>query len=66
MKKLTFRHDNSGFIVFNGKTSIGHVHKEKVGRSEKLCLVCDDLTWWRPDCLRQVADFIELQEREGK
>lgn len=61
MKSVKIEADEKGFIVrgYSGG-AIGHIHKERVGRRLKFCLVSDDLTWWRPDCLHQVADFIDL------
>jgi len=44
------------------KAYIGNIQKVKVGRKMQYCLVSDDLAWWRPDCLRQVADFIDSLE----
>jgi len=63
MKSIKFEPDGKGFIVYGvSGSTIGHIHKERVGRKNKLCLVSDDLSWWRPDCLRKVADFIDSQE----
>jgi len=63
MKKLKIGIDAKGFPVtgYSGG-GIGHIHKERVGRRKLLCLISDDLTFWRPNCLRQVADFIDSQE----
>jgi hypothetical protein len=53
----------SGYEVYGyaGK-SIGHIGKQRVGRKNLWCLISDDLAWWRPDCLREVADFIDTLE----
>jgi len=60
MKALKIEADDKGFTVFGYRTvAIGRIHKEWVSRKKRWCLISDDLTWWRPDCLRQVAAFIE-------
>ena len=60
MKSLGFEW-NGEFYEISGYrgAAIGHVEKVRVGRSKQWCLVSDYLSWWRPDCLRQVADFID-------
>jgi hypothetical protein len=63
MKSLKFEFDGEwhDIIGYRGAT-IGRVEKVRVGRRKQWCLVSDDLSWWRPDCLRQVADFIDSLE----
>jgi hypothetical protein len=60
MKSLVFEWNGEFYEVrgYRG-AAIGHVEKVRVGRSSQWCLVSDELSWWRPDCLRQVADFID-------
>jgi hypothetical protein len=60
MKSLSFEWNGEFYEIYGYRgAAIGHVEKVRVGRSKQWCLVSDDLSWWRPDCLRKVANFID-------